>query len=778
MKIRFTHVWWMLGIGAFVACAIAVCVLLQPAPDGPAMVNETRAKLRAQGYKTDLADFNFSTPPDVRAREAMLTGTMPVASYGFGQWPDLMEFDNDSGLVVWKMNSLKLSVQGGTAASWDEIRSFLAPNDYNLDAACDAILAGPIAFNLDDSNGYVLLPHLAMLSNLTMALGWRSMIALHDGDNNSAWTNTLAATRLVTAWQMEPVEMSHRARFRDETLVFDITWQMLQAHRWQDNELKQLQDEWESLNLLTNLSETVAFNRATSLAAFQHEQRAMLRMGVPASALAREALHNQSSFWANLRARWYRNEYLHGPIYQDEADMLNFYCGLEQTLHKAEQAANWREMSAFPGMTNELVYIPKPSAARSGMWGMTGILRPRRGSRLGESAGFIGNAAEAETQRRILITAIALERYYEKHGAYPHTLKDLQPEFLNNVPADFMDGQPLRYRRTDDGHFVLYSVGLKGTDDGGRMSYRELYTGFNNGYYGVDPDGNIVWPPPASDAAAQVAEASERDAQFQKEDDNEEGLAANQWNHTAEHQLAAEMMLAALPQKTSEVSLDGTPLSVLLCNTNTAGTNRLSLSEMLALKQVITGQEPEIVTFKVPIRYDVLKALGGLALLVDTNNDDSDGGCAAQHADVSEANDGDCLLAWNTIYETPGLHALSLDLSIYQPPLLNHEMCGPLLPYTVTNLCQFSLASAQFDPATGVIIHAKLAEMNCKYAVELTATDGAIIKRFTGSTSDGIIKFRWDLMGDNGTRFTNDEFNSVYRITLTDSGRSQTLRGP
>lgn len=35
------------------------------------------------------------------------------------------------------------------------------------------------------------------------------------------------------------------------------------------------------------------------------------------------------------------------------------------------------------------------------------------------------------------------------------------------VPRDVIGGGPLHYRRTDDGQFVLYSIGWNETDDGG-----------------------------------------------------------------------------------------------------------------------------------------------------------------------------------------------------------------------------------------------------------------------------------------------------------------------
>jgi hypothetical protein len=63
--------------------------------------------------------------------------------------------------------------------------------------------------------------------------------------------------------------------------------------------------------------------------------------------------------------------------------------------------------------------------------------------------------------------ACALERYHLAHGEYPETLDALAPQFIETIPHDIIGGQPLHYRRTDDGKFLLYSVGWNETDDGG-----------------------------------------------------------------------------------------------------------------------------------------------------------------------------------------------------------------------------------------------------------------------------------------------------------------------
>lgn len=63
--------------------------------------------------------------------------------------------------------------------------------------------------------------------------------------------------------------------------------------------------------------------------------------------------------------------------------------------------------------------------------------------------------------------ACALERYHLAHGEYPENLPALAPQYLEHPPRDLMNGEPLKYRKTPEGSFVLYSVGWNQTDDGG-----------------------------------------------------------------------------------------------------------------------------------------------------------------------------------------------------------------------------------------------------------------------------------------------------------------------
>ena len=105
------------------------------------------------------------------------------------------------------------------------------------------------------------------------------------------------------------------------------------------------------------------------------------------------------------------------------------------------------------------------------------------------------------------------------------------------------------------------------------------------------------------------------------------------------------------------------------------------------------------------------------------------------------------------------------------------EIKGPLVPFFSSNLCQFDPFYSEFD-SKGGILYARLPESNGTYVIELKSPVGVHVRTFTGSTSNGVIKVRWDLTDERGNAYTNDSVDSIFHVTLPDSGRSQTLKGP
>jgi Tfp pilus assembly protein PilE len=84
--------------------------------------------------------------------------------------------------------------------------------------------------------------------------------------------------------------------------------------------------------------------------------------------------------------------------------------------------------------------------------------------------------AFAQSEVDMAMLACALERYHLAEGRYPDDLQALVPRFVAALPHDIINGQPLKYRRTDAGRFVLYSVGWNEKDDGGVVAAKSSNT--------------------------------------------------------------------------------------------------------------------------------------------------------------------------------------------------------------------------------------------------------------------------------------------------------------
>lgn len=280
-----------------------------------------------------------------------------------------------------------------------------------------------------------------------------------------------------------------------------------------------------------------------------------------------------------------------------------------------------------------------------------------------------------------------------------------------------------------------------------------------------------------------VAQASPEEwrPQIQNSDDDEKREATWLWQHTDKRQTEVEKLLNAPPPTSMpDVKVQGRSLSKSLRNSSVAGANKLSLRQMLTLKQIITGEEPESITFELPVVYNTVTNLGEISLMVDPNYDTADEeGSGAEQTECNQAPNGNCLLVWHTIYESPGKHALQAAFFLKEHEESDKpDAVGPYLPFSVSNLCQFSLGSATFDTQRGAIFHARLPEMNGLYSIECVSTNGELLKTLAGNATNGEFKVVWNLVDDHGRRFNGETFNSMVHITLPGSGRSQTLKGP
>jgi len=110
---------------------------------------------------------------------------------------------------------------------------------------------------------------------------------------------------------------------------------------------------------------------------------------------------------------------------------------------------------------------------------------------------MLQRTAQAQAGADCAVLACALERYHLAHGQFPESLGALVPDFISQLPHDVINGQPLKYRRTTDGQYLLYSVGWDTTDGGGVIGLGQ------NGRSVDYKIGDWVWRLPTKPAAEQ-----------------------------------------------------------------------------------------------------------------------------------------------------------------------------------------------------------------------------------------------------------------------------------
>jgi hypothetical protein len=298
---------------------------------------------------------------------------------------------------------------------------------------------------------------------------------LHDGHRDKAWTNLLAVTRLVTVVESEPP-----ARLRDFARVVtgqSAVWEAIHSKVLTDGQLATLQHEWEQADFMAGLDQVVAFSRVSTMEYLIAERQTPLN---DFSEGPLEALKRFTRPLNLLHVLRYRKR----GTYQEEKAMLLYFRDREIEMRQALRFSSWAEMQASSGVTNAVPFAVRPAS--------------EIGSLINSRTLILPIAVQAEARRRVIITAIALERYRRQHGVYPTSLTNLAPAFLAAVPLDFMDGRPLRYQPTDAG-FVLYSVGLDCMDDGGDQNLRQ--------WQSKNAEKDLVWPRPASEADIEIANA-------------------------------------------------------------------------------------------------------------------------------------------------------------------------------------------------------------------------------------------------------------------------------
>lgn len=472
-------------------------------------VQEALAALKRDGFKTEFSELSSGNVKDIlKSLQPLINTSIKIKALNYEGYARFASpFGSNSAFVALR----DLTSDGQDR--WQFLRDYFDKHLQELDTSQFTLLSVPLDVRLNVDKPFAVSPHLNSLSSLSRVLAVRTMLELHYGNHESAWSNLLAITYLATRSKTGPDEIAYIAKFKWLTTAYKTTWETLQTNVWSDEQLALLQAEWDRLKIWDGLPETAAHARVSCLHLIEAGIKTPLstQIGSPLQ-MFKDAWNSSlqpsvSYFWEWFKALADEVRYRRHAAYEDQLAAIHYFRDLEDDLKRAIVCKSWSEMTQIPGITN----TPQFSASANSR--LKTLIRSRSVVQRYQTGpqGLAGSAANFETLRRLIIIALALERYHRKQGDYPLSLSVLAPQFLSEVPLDFMDGQPLRYQRFTSHDFLLYSTGLDCVDNGGTTTNEWHYhmsteppfphLPINTGY-------DAVWPRAAS--TVEVSQAKQK----------------------------------------------------------------------------------------------------------------------------------------------------------------------------------------------------------------------------------------------------------------------------
>jgi hypothetical protein len=475
------------------------------------------AGLKAQGEPLDLAQVIPPPVPPEQNSAPLITNALSQIDLE-SNYTDSIILNNPpqamnrtipgKEMIGWHQPVIHGPIGNWPTNTWDDLDVQLAGRQKDLNDFRKLIQNPKFDFYYDYSDPKVYIPVLAPhLSQFKLAIQWleaSEFYSLHLGRTADACTDVRAMLAFVKGETEERFEISQLIRFAFAQTSASSTWDILQTTNVSDEDLAQLQQDWQSLEFIAPLRNAFLFERMTELQ-LQNSLRqsptnldAQIEWTKPETAyqykrtengtyvlddersFLRKMMDGISTKWDKFQWRWFwsytdeiRGLQMWGVVI-DESQML----GTNDSFQLVQSVVNTNFVRLGFNSVKDNPYA---------------IISYNANNQIAA----IRKAAIAEIARNVVVTAIALKRYELRHHQLPATLGELTPDLLRSVPIDYMDGKPLRYHPNADGTFLLYSVGENGVDDGGNPALEKGVASPN--YSWQNPRAlDWVWPQPAT----------------------------------------------------------------------------------------------------------------------------------------------------------------------------------------------------------------------------------------------------------------------------------------
>ena len=515
MKLRAKLFW---GAGVFLL--LPALVLVEEHFRGKWVLDHWKSTMEARGEKFEIEHL-IPSPPDSAdnglPQLVFLGGQLSASPEVIKIAPPTMHFAAPGKVIYvigeseWPYSSFGKNSRSNL--NWRALSGELTKISEPLKEIRAALKKPAFDAQLNYRAGFGLpLTHLARLKSTASRLSATILNELHDGNLTSALEDLEALLSLAGCQRDERLVISQFVRIAMAQMAVGVTWQALHAPGWSDARLLRLQAAWQSMEFIPAMGQSLEMERAMFVLSYANARSSTKQADalfsaywIPGSNSAGASISSVDEFIEYigshlgdlLRSAVYIPLWRFVWSYQDE---LNYLKTLQEIIEAERQAVAQKSGVASDALSQRL-----ESRARD-LDLYNRIRFPMSAQAAAGVSRAVGRAVDCETSRQLVLTAIALKRYELAHQTAPSTLQALVPEFLAQIPVDYMDGQPLRYRLNEDASFRLWSVGHDQRDDGGNATP----TGEGSGPGSLLKARDIVWPDPASPEETATANRTKK----------------------------------------------------------------------------------------------------------------------------------------------------------------------------------------------------------------------------------------------------------------------------
>jgi len=316
--------------------------------------------------------------------------------------------------------------------------------DQGLAALYEAAERKSARFNADYARGVEMeVPNYVAARAVAQAVAAHAEASLLIGKPEEAWRDLKVIDHMATTFRSSPTLVGTMIGVAVAGFYDDIVRQGLADHLWQQAQLAEIQQQAKGFDFISDYNRAMRGGEMANILQF-------LRVASRAKLLD---VLGVNKGWDKVEdALFYRL----APRGWLEQNMARY----ARLVSDAMQSVDVPAGRVYPAKSHDLEARIYSEVTHTPYHYILACVVPNMVKAL-------QRVTERQAQANLTTVACGLERFRSEQGAYPAALGDLVPKHLSKLPCDPVTGGALKYRRTDDGRCVVYSLGWDLVDDGG-----------------------------------------------------------------------------------------------------------------------------------------------------------------------------------------------------------------------------------------------------------------------------------------------------------------------